>query len=121
MESIHQIFISYPARDTDIVENFKGRLEEYGVKAWVYSEDKTLSVNVWKEIENKIKSSKVFIYIFSKHSEGAVGQEREFDFISKQIGDRGIKTKIFPMLLGDVQFSELPERIKFINGIYWSQ
>jgi len=118
MDDKYQIFISYPDKDADIVENLKGRLQEYGIKAWIYSDDKTLSIDLWNEIENKIKNCKVFIYIFSKHSKNALGQQREFDFVLKQIKGRNINIKIFPIILGDIRFSDLPRNIKHINGLY---
>jgi hypothetical protein len=54
------IFISYPDKEENIVSNLRGRLQEYGIEAWIYSYNKTLAQDIWKEIEDKID-----MYIFS--------------------------------------------------------
>ena len=48
----HQIFLSYAALDQDLVENFADRLLQNGVRAWVYSIDKTFSAATWSEIDS---------------------------------------------------------------------
>ncbi len=120
MKDKYQIFISYPDKDVDIVENLKGRLKEYGVNAWIYSEDKTLSSDLWDEIENRIRSCRVYIHVFSKYSKNAIGQQKEFDFVLKQLNNRNLDVKIFPIILGDIHFSDLPKNIRHINGLYLS-
>jgi TIR domain-containing protein len=42
----HQVFISYPSPNEDIVENLASRLQELGIAAWVYSVDKTLAEEI---------------------------------------------------------------------------
>ena len=43
----HSIFISYATPDQDLVENFADHLLQNGIKAWIYSIDKTLSSDIW--------------------------------------------------------------------------
>lgn len=118
MDNEHQIFISYPDNNKDIVENFRDNLKLYGVNAWVYSRDKTLQQNLWEEIEGKIILCKVFIYVVSNHSDGADGQKKELDyFLSKQT-NQNISKKIFPVFVDEVALSELPECIRNINGLF---
>lgn len=71
----HDIFISYAKEDTDIVENLRGQFRIYGIKAWVYSKDSIITEEVWHEIESKIIESGLFLYIASKFSNNAAGQQ----------------------------------------------
>ena len=73
----HQVFISYPSPNEDIVKNFASCLKEFGVTAWVYSTDKTLAEDLWVEIEAKILESEVFLFMASRFSQDAQGQHRE--------------------------------------------
>ena len=60
------IFLSYPAPDQDLVENFADHLCQIGVKAWVYSIDKTLSSETWPEIETHIDEAELFAFAVGK-------------------------------------------------------
>ena len=57
----------------DLIENFQDRLKGYGVTAWVYAVDKTLSEEIWNEIESQIQSSNVMIFAVSAYTENAEG------------------------------------------------
>lgn len=72
----HQIFISYPAPNEEIVENLAGRLRELGVAPWVYSIDRTLAEDLWAEIEAKVQGSELFLFVASRFSKDAQGQHR---------------------------------------------
>jgi hypothetical protein len=110
------IFISYPVKEKDIVGNLRGRFREYGVDAWAYSYDKTLAQEAWKEIEEKIIQSQMMIFIASKYTETAEGQHKEMDLVFNKISNSKQSDFIFPVVIGDFKFSDLPEKIRYING-----
>src|SRR4030042_3499753 len=110
------IFISYPDEEEDIVGNLRGRLREYGVDAWAYSYDKTLAKEAWKEIEEKISQSQVMIFIASEFTEAADGQHKELDLVFNKISSAKQSNSIFPVVIRDFKFSDLPENIRYING-----
>jgi TIR domain len=112
----HQVFVSYPAPNEDIVENLAGRLRELGVAAWVYSIDKTLAEDSWAEIEAKIDESEVFLFVASKFSKDAKGQHRELSLALSKIRTVKANVRAFPVVLDDVGFRNLPDELAAING-----
>jgi hypothetical protein len=110
------IFISYPDKEENIVSNLSGRLQEYGIEAWVYSYNKTLAQDIWKEIEDKINQSQVMVFIASEYTKTAGGQHRELDLVFNKISNINQSDSIVPVVIGDFNFSDLPEKIKHING-----
>ena len=113
----HHVFISYPGPNEDIVENLAGRLRELGVAAWVYSTDKTLAEATWAEIEAKIHESEVFLFIASKSSRDAQGQHRELSLAFDKIQTVKADLRAFPVVLDDVGFRHLPDKLAAINGM----
>ncbi|MGE5303466.1 MAG: toll/interleukin-1 receptor domain-containing protein [Alphaproteobacteria bacterium] len=113
----HQVFISYPSVNEDVVKNLAGRLREFGVAAWVYSIDKTLATDLWTEIEAKIQESEVFIFIASKFSKDAQGQHRELSLALAKIRDVKSDFRAFPVVLDDVSFGSLPDGLRATNGV----
>lgn len=113
----HQIFLSYATDDQDLVENFADHLLRLGIKAWVYSIDKTLSADLWEEIENTLRQAELFVYVVSAHSAGASGQQRELDMAVKRVKGSAPAFKLLPIAIGDLAFSELPEALRNINGV----
>ena len=113
----HEVFISYPSPNEDIVENLVGRLEDLGVTVWVYSLDGTLAEDSWAEIELKIEESEVFLFVASRFSKDAQGQHRELSLALAKI--RKVKTNLraFPVVLDDVGFRSLPDELAAINGV----
>lgn len=114
------IFISYPDKDKDIVENLRHRLGEFGVDTWAYSCDKTLGKDSWKEIEGKIEKSKVIIFIASENTKNAEGQQRELELAFNKINESIELPIIFPIVIDDFPFSKLPEKLRHINGAFLS-
>lgn len=110
------IFISYPDKEEDIVGNLRSRLRNFGVETWAYSYDKSLAQEAWTEIEDKINQSQVIIFIASKYTETAEGQHKELDLVFNKLSNSKQSISIFPVVIRDFKFSELPERIKYING-----
>lgn len=113
----HQVFISYPSPNEDIVKNLASRLKEFGVSAWVYSIDKTLAKDLWTEIEAKIQESEVFIFVASKFSKNAEGQHRELSLALGKIRNAKSDFQAFPVVLDDVSFQSLPGELAATNGI----
>ena len=115
---MHQVFISYPIQDQDIIDNLRERLVSYGIKAWVYSHDKTISKDIWEEINEKIMSCKMILFVVSKHTNRAKGQHKELEFAIEKISSSHPHISIVPVIIGDIRFSDVPESINHINGIH---
>lgn len=112
----YQIFISYAGPDMGLIENFQDRLKDFGVTAWVYSVDKSLSNNTWKEIETRIQSSSVMIFAVSAYTEDAEGQKMEMEMALKKFDDFQVNCKFFPLALRNTPFPIFPEKLRYING-----
>lgn len=112
----NNIFISYPAANTDIVENLRDHLCRYGVRAWVYSLDKTLAADAWEEIESKILESDLVIFVVSESTPSAKGQQRELKLALEKVAPVSGTEKIMPIIIGTA-FSALPEELRYKNGI----
>jgi hypothetical protein len=115
----HEIFISYPSGNQHIAENLAGRLTEYGLKAWVYSLDRTLSDHTWSEIETRIAASELFIFLASQFSRDASGQHQELALAFNKIQatkDAQSPFAVVPVVLDGVHFKSLPDELRSING-----
>src|SRR6266853_5635282 len=95
----HHAFICYPVQNQDIVENLAGRLRDIGVEAWVYSIDRTLAEEVWKEIEEKIRLCELFIFLASKYSLDAQGQHRELQLALDRFKKDNVSLRMIPILI----------------------
>ena len=114
----YKIFISYPTPNQDLVENFADHLDRNGVKAWVYSIDKTLSGDTWREIETRIDKATIFAFIASVHSRDAGGQHRELLRAVEKVQECfGGEFRFLPIVIGDFPFNELPTVLKQVNGV----
>lgn len=114
---MHELFISYPSGNEDIVRNLARHLREFGVNAWVYSIDKTLADDSWQEIERKIQGCQVFMFVASEYSLDAIGQHRELEKAIDRVGTAKSKLHIFPVVLDDTKFSSLPQKLRSVNGV----
>ena len=114
----HQIFLSYAIPDQDLVENLADQLQQFGIKTWVYSLDRALSSEIWKDIEANVIEAELFAFVTSTHSKDSAGQHRELEIVvdrfqnSANYGD-----KILPIVVGDTPFSGLPDKLRNINGV----
>jgi hypothetical protein len=107
-------FISYNDDVADLAENLRERLAGYGVIAWLFNRDKTLGVNAWKEIEDKIHKSHVVLFFISKRTNSSEGQIKEFDIALQS------EKIVFPIVIEPLTFSTIIEQLnelKKINGI----
>ena len=114
----HQIFLSYPAPDEDLVENFAEQLLGHGIKAWTYSIDKTLSYETWTEIKARIEEAEFFAFLASDNSRNAGGQHRELEMAVKKVQQAsGNEFRLLPIAIDDLPFRELPDELRNVNGI----
>ena len=60
--------------DQDLVDNFADHLLQNAVRAWVYSIDKTLSSETWREIEACIDGAEISAFVASEKSRDEGGQ-----------------------------------------------
>ncbi len=115
---MHSIFISYPDPQREIVGSLRDCLSDLGIRAWVYSHDRTIARDTWAEIKEKIESCKMVIYVVSKESVGAEGQRRELDTAIDLLSSTRPDLLTIPVLVGDVSFSAIPKSISHVNGLY---
>ena len=113
----HHVFISYPVQNQEIVENLAGRLREIGVEAWVYSLDRTLAEDVWRQIEGKIQHCKLFIFVASKYSFDSHGQHQELQLVVNRLRSINGPLQMMPIVIDRIKFSSLPEELRHINGL----
>ena len=115
---VHNVFISYPTPNQDLVENFADHLLQNGVKAWVYSIDKTLSSETWAEIETRIDKAELFAFVASEDSRHAKGQHHELQIAVEKIKRCGrTEDRLLPIVIGDLSFSEIPQVMQRVNGV----
>ena len=113
----YQAFISYASADKDITENFQDRLSRLGVNAWMYSLNRTLAANTWEEIKTKLIDSDLIIFVVSKNTPTAEGQQRELKLVLEKVESFAGTTKIMPILIDDgTKFSDLPTGLSNKNG-----
>ncbi len=115
---MHEIFVSYPDPESDIVGSLRECLSDLGIRAWVYSHDKTIAKDTWDEIREKIMSSKMVVYVVSKSSVNAQGQDRELNMAIDLVSKTRPDLQVIPVLVGDRSFSGIPEAIRHVNGLY---
>ena len=113
----YHAFICHPSQNTDIVENLAGRLRNLGIKAWVYSLDRTLAKDVWSEIEERIRDCQLFIFVASKHTLDAKGQHYELQLVIDRLKKTNVGLRMFPVLIDDIGFGGLPEELSHVNGL----
>ena len=113
----YHAFICHSSQNADIVENLAYRLRELSIEAWVYSLDRTLAKDVWAEIEEKIRACQLFIFVASKHTLDAKGQHRELQLAIDRLKKADVGLRMFPVLIDDIGFSDLPEELRHVNGL----
>lgn len=104
----HDIFISYPNSQVDIVQNLKQCIESYGVTAWVYATDRALATDIWGDIEQKIGESDLVLFVVSEETSSSDGQQHELKLAHK--------SKILPLFIGGIDPKLASEGLGNING-----
>jgi hypothetical protein len=115
---MHEIFVSYPDPERDIVGSLRECLADLGVSAWVYTYDKTIAKDAWDEIKEKLFSAKMVVYVVAKSSKNANGQDKELEMAIHLITETRPEVQIIPVLTGNVSFSDIPKAIGHVNGLY---
>jgi hypothetical protein len=64
----HDVFISYSSIDKSIADAICSKLEQNGVKCWYAPRDVRPGANYGGEIVRAIRGTKVFVLVFSEHS-----------------------------------------------------
>ena len=114
---MHNAFISYADADVSLVGNLRDHLGRFGVNAWVYSYDRTLAEDAWEEIQARIKECYIIIFVVSNNTPNAQGQQKELELALDKVKAEAGVGRIFPVIVGDTQFSSLPEKLRYKNGL----
>jgi len=64
----HNVFISYSSIDKDAAEAVRSILEENGISCWMAPRNITPGLSFAEAIIDGIKSSKVFVLVYSSNS-----------------------------------------------------
>lgn len=113
----YHVFICHPSQNEEIVENLADRLRELGIKAWVYSLDRTLAEDVWTEIEERIRDCHLFIFVASNHTLDAKGQHHELQLAMDMFKKSKAGLRMCPVLIDEIDFGGLPEELSHVNGL----
>jgi hypothetical protein len=111
----YTLFISYCQGTQQIAENLKGRLQDLGILAWVYSCDRLLGKEVWAEIENRIDQVRAFVFLVSDETIKSQGQKKELEMALNKVEEKA-PLKLLPLAVGDVHFSSFPAPLDRTNG-----
>lgn len=111
------VFISYPVENEALIENFAESLRELGIIVWVYSLHRTLAVDLWQEIEERIAEAEVFVFVASGHTRDAAGQHRELQIALDQIATVTAERRAVPLVVDNLSFQELPPELRHTNGL----
>jgi len=117
----HDAFISYADADVSLVENLRDHLGRFGVNAWMYSYDRTLAADAWVEIKEQVNKCRIGLFMVSKNTPNAHGQHRELELALNKLEGEVSSECIFPVILDDIQFSSLPEKLRYKNGLKLDQ
>lgn len=104
---MRKLFISYRREDSEFLQNFKGRVEEIGLKTWVDSKpDGVLLGDDWKsKVSVGIKQCSAFALLIGP-SGLSEAQLFEYDFA------RSTKLRIIPVLLPGASEKQLPDGLQ---------
>lgn len=107
----HDIFISYSNEDKLIAEAICHRLEEKGIKCWIYPRDITKGAPYARSLVEAIESSKAMVLIYSFNSSSSNHVMRELEQASKH----GIA--VIPFRIDDT--SPPPEIDYHVSRLHW--
>lgn len=93
----HDIFISYSTKDHDVAEELCAKLEDGGFKCWIAPRDIKSGTSYSEEIDNAIKTAKLFIAVFSINFQESVFTNNELDLaFSNQIPLLAFRLNSYP-------------------------
>lgn len=105
------VFISYSRYDAVFVDKLSGDLRLQGVQVWIDREQIMPGQQWQREIESGLKKANILIFVISKHSLRSQWVLTERDVYAAN------NRKIIPILIDDIDVSELPG---FISNIQWA-
>jgi len=111
LDIAHDIFISYSSIDKDAAEKICSILEENGISCWMAPRNITPGMPFAEAIIDGIKSSKVFILVYSSSSNNSTQVIREVD----RAVHNGLS--IINLRLEDVPLSKQLEY--YISNVHW--
>lgn len=114
----YNVFISYASPDQAIVENLRGEFKTIGINAWVYSLDRTIATDSWKEIKEKITESDLVLFVVSENTLKAEGQKRELSMVLEKVTPVSSTGKIMPVFIDETKPSDFPIELSHKNGLF---
>lgn len=111
MNSINTVFISYSRYDAVFVDRLSGDLRQQGVHVWIDREQIMPGQQWQREIERGLNNANILIFVISRHSLRSQWVLTERDVYAAN------NRKIIPILIEDIDLSELPT---FIANIQWA-
>ncbi len=107
----HDVFISYSSIDTSVGETVCSILEQNGISCWIAPRDITPGLDFAEAIIDGIKSSKLFILVYSSNSNNSKQVIREVDR-AVHIG-----LPVINLRLEDVPLSKQLEY--YLSSVHW--
>jgi len=107
----HNVFISYSSIDKDAAEAVRSILEENGISCWMAPRNITPGLSFAEAIIDGIKSSKVFVLVYSSNSNNSSQVIKEVDRAVHH------KLAIIPLRLEDVPMSKQLEY--YVSDVHW--
>ena len=80
---MYDVFISYSSKDKTYVDAIVHTLEEYGIRCWIAYRDATPGEKYAASIISAIRSTKIFLLIFSRNSKSSTHVKNEINFATK--------------------------------------
>jgi TolB-like protein len=111
LDIAHDIFISYSSADKDTADKVCSILEENGISCWMAPRNITPGASFAEAIIDGIKSSKVFVLIYSSNSNNSTQVIREVD----RAVHNGLS--VINLRLEDVPLSKQLEY--YISSVHW--
>ncbi len=106
----YQVFISYSSKDKKLADNLCNQLELNGINCWIAPRDVRIGAYATSILKG-IEKSKVFLLIFSKHSNYSEHVLREIDYASSH------KVKIIPINIDETTPTDAMKY--YLNMIHW--
>lgn len=122
-QKVWDVFISYSTRDKDkIKEMISNCLKIHNISYWLDEEQIQGGDKILEKIEEGLKNSRCFMLCLSKNQQQSGWSRNEFDaVINYTINNKDHNLKIIPLIIDDLDPSELPIFIQNYNHIKLSE
>lgn len=108
---MEKVFISYSRHDSQLVDRITNDLNHNGVETWIDTENINPGESWQKAIEQGLKKVSSLVFVISKNSLKSSWMLHE---LSSFLGANN--KKVFPVIIEDIDTSQLPP---FISNIQW--